>query len=181
MMQWVYCPLQSRCAHTFNGDVRKQSINYKLQRGNKCVFDRDCAVEPGARKHDHQRNRKTYHHHTHQRPKQGHPQASVISRKSRIYRLLYTQFTLHSEHECTAHFCHLNHFCHSSPVLSIHVNHCCQPHHFRQLLSIQRSPVFKNKPRMSLQTRSLPCQQGPTTFVNRDCIAYLRVLCTVIL
>ena len=36
---------------------------------------------------------------------------------------------------CSAHFCHLNHFCHSSPVLSIHINRFCQPHHFCQLLS----------------------------------------------
>ena len=43
---------------------------------------------------------------------------------------------------CSAHFCHLNHFCHSSPVLSIHINRFCQPHHFCQLMSTQSSPVL---------------------------------------
>ena len=43
---------------------------------------------------------------------------------------------------CSAHFCHLNHFCHSSPVLSIHINRFCQPHYFCQLLSTQSSPLL---------------------------------------
>ena len=44
--------------------------------------------------------------------------------------------------ECSAHFCHLNHFCHSSPVVSIHINRLCQPQPFCQLLSPQSLSVL---------------------------------------
>ena len=45
---------------------------------------------------------------------------------------------------CSAYFCHLNHFCHSSRLLSIHINHFCQPHRFCQLLSTQSSPILSH-------------------------------------
>ena len=63
--------------------------------------------------------------------------------------------------ECSAHFCHLNHFCHSSPVLSIHFNRFCQPHHFCQLLSTQSSPV------LSAISTTYVARDEVTTFVNK--------------
>ena len=80
----------------------------------------------------------------------------------------------HKGHGCSAHFCHLNHFCHSSPVLSIHINRFCQPHHFCQLLSTRNSPV------MSTISTTYVATDEVTTFVNkarplvnRNFIAYL--------
>ena len=57
------------------------------------------------------------------------------------FSYLFTYLS-HPGRVCSAHFCHLNHLCHSSPVLSIHINGFCQPHHFCQLLSPQGSPVL---------------------------------------
>ena len=62
---------------------------------------------------------------------------------------------------CSAHFCHLNHFCHSSPVLSIHINRFCQHHHFCQLLSTQSSPV------LSTTSTTYVATDEVTTFVNK--------------
>ena len=60
-----------------------------------------------------------------------------------------------------AHFCHLNHFCHSSPVLSIDINRFCHPHHFCQLLSTQSSPV------LSAISTTYVATDEVTTFVNK--------------
>ena len=70
------------------------------------------------------------------------------------------------DHACSAHFCHLNHFCHSSPVLSIHINRFCQPHHFCQLLSTQSSPVLSTilTTYVQLQTRPLLLSTRPDHF-----------------
>ena len=62
---------------------------------------------------------------------------------------------------CSAHFCRLIHFCHSSPVLSIHINRFCQPHHFCQLLSTQSSPV------LSAISTTYVATDEVTTFVNK--------------
>ena len=65
------------------------------------------------------------------------------------------------EDDCSAHCCHLSHFCHSSPVLSIHINRFCQPHHFCQLLSIRSSPV------VSTISTTYVATDEVTTFVNK--------------
>ena len=65
-------------------------------------------------------------------------------------------------HVCSAHFCHLNHCCHSSRLLSIHINHFCQRHHFCQLLSTQSSPVLSQISTTYVATDEV------TTFVNRS-------------
>ena len=65
------------------------------------------------------------------------------------------------EHACSAHFCHPNHFCHSSPVLSIHINRFCQPHHFCQLLSPHSSPV------LSTISTTYVATDEVTTFVKK--------------
>ena len=82
--------------------------------------------------------------------------------------------------DCSAHFCHLNHFCHSSPVLSIHINPFCQPHHFCKLLSTQSSPVFSTISTIYVATDEI------TTLVNKarpllSTVIFLpiRVLCSV--
>ena len=62
---------------------------------------------------------------------------------------------------CSAHFCHLNHFCHSSLVLSIHINRFCQPHHFCQLLLTQSSPV------LSTISTTYVATDEVITFVNK--------------
>ena len=62
---------------------------------------------------------------------------------------------------CSAHFCHLNHFCHSPPVLSIHINSFCQPHHFCQLLSTHCSSV------LSTISTTYVATDEVTTFVNK--------------
>ena len=83
---------------------------------------------------------------------------------------------------CSANFCHLNHLCHSSPVLSIHINSFCQPHHFCQLLSTQSSPV------LSTTSTTYVATDEVNTFVNkaRPLLStviflpiYLRLLCSV--
>ena len=82
-----------------------------------------------------------------------------------------------------AHFCHLNHFCHSSPVLSIHINRFYQPHHFCQPLSTQSSPV------LSTISTTYVAADEVTTFVNKArpllstvmLCSYLCVLCSVTL
>ena len=84
---------------------------------------------------------------------------------------------------CSAHFCYLNHFCHSSPVLSIHINRFCQPHHFCQLVSPQSSPV------LSTISTTYVAKDEVTTFVNKArpllstliLRSYLWVLCSVTL
>ena len=62
----------------------------------------------------------------------------------------------------SAYFCHLNHFCHSSRLLSIHINHFCQPHRFCQLLSTQSSPI------LSQISTTYVITDEVTTFVNRS-------------
>ena len=61
----------------------------------------------------------------------------------------------------SAHFCHLNHFCHSSPISSIHINRLCQPYHFWQRLSTQSSPVLSTISNTYVATGEV------TTFVNK--------------
>ena len=63
---------------------------------------------------------------------------------------------------CSAYFCHLNHFCHSSQLLSIHINHFCERHRFCQLLSTQSSPVLSQISTTYVTTDEV------TTFVNRS-------------
>ena len=70
---------------------------------------------------------------------------------------------------CSAHLCHLNHFCHSSPVLSIHINRFCQPHHLCQLRAHQFCQQYQPlRPLCRYRRGHYFCQQGPTTFVNRN-------------
>ena len=78
---------------------------------------------------------------------------------------------------CSAHFCHLNHFCHCSPVLSIHINRFCQPHHFCKLLSTQSSPV------LSTISTTYVATDEVTTFVNkaRPLLSTVIVLPTIII
>ena len=77
---------------------------------------------------------------------------------------------------CSAHFCHLNHFCHSSPVLSIHINRFCQPRHFCQLLSTfvnsELTSFVNNINHLCRYRRGhYFCQQGPTTFVDATMVS----------
>ena len=85
----------------------------------------------------------------------------IIIKPTSAYNNVSDALFLHWR-DCSAHFCHLNHFCHSSRLLSIQINHFCQPHHFCQLWSIQSSPVLSQISTTYVATDEV------TTFVNRS-------------
>ena len=102
------------------------------------------------------------------------PTVLKATRNLNIIRLMVSlvplRFNLRdSAHVCSAQFCHLNHFCHSSPLLSTFVNTEVYSfvNNINHLCRYRRGHYFS--------------QPRPTTFVNRNCIAYLRVLCSVTL
>ena len=68
-------------------------------------------------------------------------------------------------HDCSAHFCHLNHFCHSSPVLSIHINLFVNLTTFVNFCQLRAHQFCQQyQPLMSLQTRSLLLSTRPDHF-----------------